>query len=120
LAKAPTLSAIRWLRAEAVPCTVPASFGAAEAITDPTMLSRGVIVHEEHYDAGEIFEVGHALRFAKANSSQLRPAPVTGQHSVEILRELGRSEDEINALIRAKIVNVPERRDASESASTEL
>jgi crotonobetainyl-CoA:carnitine CoA-transferase CaiB-like acyl-CoA transferase len=120
LAKAPTLSAIRWLRAEAVPCTVPASFGAAEAITDPTMLSRAVIVHEEHYEAGEIFEVGHALRFAKANSSQLRPAPVTGQHSVEILRELGRSEDEINALIRAKIVNVPERRDASESASTEL
>jgi hypothetical protein len=45
---------------------------------------------------------------------------VTGQHSVEILRELGRSEDQINALIRAKIVNVPERRDASESASTEL
>jgi crotonobetainyl-CoA:carnitine CoA-transferase CaiB-like acyl-CoA transferase len=120
LAQAPTLSAIRWLRAEAVPCTIPVPFAAAEAITDPTMLSRGVIVREEHYDAGEIFEVGHALRFAQADSSQLRPAPVTGQHSEEILRELGRSEDQINALIRAKIVNVPERRDASESASTEL
>jgi len=92
-----------------VPCAVPAEFGPAEVIADPTMLSRGVIVREEHYEAGEIFEVGHTLRFGQANSWNLRPAPVTGQHSIKILRELGRSEDEINALLANKVVNAPPR-----------
>jgi len=109
LAKLTIESAMRRLRAEAVPCAVPAPFGPAEVIADPTMLSRGVIVREEHYEAGEIFEVGHTLRFGQANSWNLRPAPVTGQHSIKILRELGRSEDEINALLANKVVNAPPR-----------
>jgi crotonobetainyl-CoA:carnitine CoA-transferase CaiB-like acyl-CoA transferase len=116
LANTTTQSALRRFRAEAVPSTVPVTFGPTEAIDDPTMLSRGVIVREEHYDAGEIFEVGHTLRFGNATALNLLPAPVTGQHSVEILRERGRSEDEINALIANKLVNVPERHDAAESA----
>jgi crotonobetainyl-CoA:carnitine CoA-transferase CaiB-like acyl-CoA transferase len=79
------------------------------------MLSRGVIVREEHHEAGEIFEVGHTLRFSNANSRNLRPAPVTGQHSVEILRELGRSEEEINALLANKVVNAPARPASAEA-----
>jgi formyl-CoA transferase len=71
------------------------------------MLSRGVIVREQHSAAGEIFEVGHTLRFGNANSHNVRPAPLTGQHSVEILRELGRSEADINALLANKVVNSP-------------
>ena len=31
--------------------------------------------------------------------------PITGQHSIEILRELGRSESEIKKLIDGKVVN---------------
>jgi len=115
LAKLTTESAMRRLRAEAVPCAVPAAFAPAEVIADPTMLSRGVIVREEHHEAGEIFEVGHTLRFSNANSWNLRPAPVTGQHSVEILRELGRSEEEINALLAIKVVNAPARPASAEA-----
>jgi crotonobetainyl-CoA:carnitine CoA-transferase CaiB-like acyl-CoA transferase len=99
--------AIRRLRAEGVPCTVPAPFEPADIINDPTLRSRGVIVVEQHYEAGPIFEVGHTLRFGNANSWNLRPAPVTGQHSVQILRELGKSEAEINTLIDARIINAP-------------
>jgi len=106
-AKLTTESAMRRLRAEAVPCTIPAPFSPAEVIVDPAMLSRGVIVREEHPAAGEIFEVGHTLRFGNANSHNVRPAPLTGQHSVEILRELGRSEADINALLANKVVNSP-------------
>jgi crotonobetainyl-CoA:carnitine CoA-transferase CaiB-like acyl-CoA transferase len=105
LANCSTATAIRRLRAENVPCAVPAPFEPSEVISEPSLRSRGVIVAEQHREAGAIFEVGHTIRFGHANSWNLQPAPVTGQHSIEILRELGRSEVEIKALIDAKIVN---------------
>jgi len=46
-----TVAAIRRLRAEGVPCTVPAPFEPAEVIVEPTLRSRGVIVAEQHHDA---------------------------------------------------------------------
>jgi crotonobetainyl-CoA:carnitine CoA-transferase CaiB-like acyl-CoA transferase len=109
LAQLNTLSALRRLRAEGVPCATPAPFTAAEVIAEPAMRSRGVIVTERHFEAGEVREVGHTLRFGNANATTLRPAPVTGQDSVAILRELGRSETEIDALIAGKIVNAAGR-----------
>jgi len=102
-----TPSALRRLRAEDVPCTVPAPFSSAEIVSEPTMRSRGVIVTEDHFDAGEVTEVGHTVRFGNANTWNLRPAPVTGQHSVAILREIGRDDAEIAGLIASKVVNVP-------------
>ncbi len=105
LAECSTATALRRLGAEAVPCAVPTPCGPAEVIVEPTLRSREVIVAEQHRDAGEIFEVGHTIRFGNAKSWNLRPAPVTGQDSVEILRELGRSEAEIRRLIAGKVVN---------------
>jgi crotonobetainyl-CoA:carnitine CoA-transferase CaiB-like acyl-CoA transferase len=102
-----TVAAIRRLRAEGVPCTTPTPFEPAEVIIEPTLRSRGVIVAEQHHDAGEIFEVGHTIRFGHANSWNLRPAPIIGQHSLEILRELGIPEAEIQKLIDSKVVNAP-------------
>jgi crotonobetainyl-CoA:carnitine CoA-transferase CaiB-like acyl-CoA transferase len=112
-----TAAALRRLRAEGAPCAAPAPFQPADAIGDPTMRSRGVIVRERHYEAGEVFEVGHALRFGNTSASNLRAAPVTGQHSVEILREQGRSEAEIAALIENKIVNALAPRQSGDAAA---
>lgn len=103
-----TAAALRRLCAEGVPCAAPASFDPADAIGDPAMRSRGVIVRENHYEAGEVYEVGHTLRFGSADKWNLRPAPAVGQHSVEILRELGRSETEIDMLVGNKVVNAPD------------
>lgn len=98
-------SALRRLRAEQVPCAAPSPFASSEIITEPTMISRGVIVTENHYDAGEVTEVGHTVRFGNANTWNLRAAPVTGQHSIAILREIGRNDAAIAKLIEGKIVN---------------
>jgi len=106
-----TASAMRRLHAENVPCASPAPFGSAEIITEPSLVARGVIVTENHYEAGEIAEVGHTVRFGNANARNLRPAPVTGQHSIAILREIDRSDAEIARLIEAKIVNAAKPRD---------
>jgi crotonobetainyl-CoA:carnitine CoA-transferase CaiB-like acyl-CoA transferase len=96
---------IRRLRAEGVPCTIPAPFGPGEVISEPTLCSRGVIVTEQHREAGEVFEVAHTIRFGHANAWNLRPAPLTGQDSIDILRELGRTASEIKSLLESKIVN---------------
>ncbi len=105
LAPLTTAAALRRLGAEGVPCTSPSTFEPEELIVEPGLRARGVVVVEQHYDAGEIYEVGHTVRFGSANTINLRPAPVTGQHSVEILRELGRDEAEIDRLISGKVVN---------------
>jgi crotonobetainyl-CoA:carnitine CoA-transferase CaiB-like acyl-CoA transferase len=110
-----TAAALRRLRAEGVPCAQPVPFDAAEAIADPSMRSRAVIVREQHYEADEVFEVGHTLRFGSAASINLRPAPATGQHSVEILRQLGKSDEEIEALLENRIVNAPNREPAAKA-----
>jgi formyl-CoA transferase len=112
-----TSSVLRRLHAENVPCAPPAPFASAEVTTEPSMVSRGVIVTENHYDAGEVSEVGHTVRFGNANTWNLRPAPVTGQHSVAILREIGRSDADIARLIEGKVVNAPKGRDV-EAAKT--
>ena len=112
-----TGSALRRLRAEDVPVVAPAPFPSAEIMAEPTMRSRGVIVSENHFDAGEVMEVGHTLRFSNANRWNLRPAPVTGQHSIAILRELGRTEAEIASLIESKIVNAVREQTSGETAS---
>jgi crotonobetainyl-CoA:carnitine CoA-transferase CaiB-like acyl-CoA transferase len=105
LANLLTTAVLRRLCAEGVPCAVPAALEPPEVIVEPTLRLHGVIVAEQHYAAGEIFEVGHTIRFGTANSWNLRPAPVTGQHSIEILRELGLSGTEIKALLDSKVIN---------------
>jgi crotonobetainyl-CoA:carnitine CoA-transferase CaiB-like acyl-CoA transferase len=107
LADLTTASALRRMRAEGVPSTTPLAFEPSEVIAEPTLRSRGIVVAENHYDAGEVFEVGHTLRFGNANAMNLRPAPVTGQHSIAILRELGHSDAAIEALISGKVINSP-------------
>jgi crotonobetainyl-CoA:carnitine CoA-transferase CaiB-like acyl-CoA transferase len=85
-------------------------------MVEPALRERGVVVAEQHYDAGEVFEVGHMVRFGSANAISQRPVPVTGRHSVEILRELGRSEAEIERLITGEVVRAAGRSVAMEAA----
>jgi formyl-CoA transferase len=107
------------LRSEGVPCTAPAPFSAEEIVSEPTMRARGVIVTEEHFSAGEVSEIGHTVRFSRSNAWNLRPAPVTGQHSVAILRELERDEATIAQLIADKVVNAPPETVAATSGRIE-
>jgi crotonobetainyl-CoA:carnitine CoA-transferase CaiB-like acyl-CoA transferase len=115
IGKTSTVSALRRLRAEGVPCVAPGSFEPAEVITEPSMLSRGVIVAEDHAEAGEVYEVGHTVRFGSGNTLNLRPAPALGQHTLQILRELGRSDREIDELIESKVVNAAGARGSSKA-----
>jgi len=99
-------SAERRLRSENVPCIIPSPFTPGELAIEPSLRAHGIILQEDHPEAGSISEVGHTLRFSSAAAVQRRPAPLIGQHSLAILRELGRSNDEIERLIETRVVNV--------------
>ena len=70
----------------------------AEALADPHALSRGMIVDLVHPGAGLIKALGVPVKLSETPGAVDRPAPLLGQHTADILIELGYTEAEQRAL----------------------
>jgi formyl-CoA transferase len=73
----------------------------AEALADPQALARGMVVDLQHKGAGAIRALGVPVKLSETPGAVERAAPLLGEHSAELLRELCYSESEETAL-RAK------------------
>lgn len=79
--------------------------GIGAALSHPHSIAREMLVKTEHSALGALPVVGRPIKFANMTQPPLRPPPVLGEHSAEILRDwLGMSDGEIEALFRAKAV----------------
>jgi crotonobetainyl-CoA:carnitine CoA-transferase CaiB-like acyl-CoA transferase len=71
---------------------------------DPQTRAREMVLTLDHPRAGKVDTIGHPVKFSRTPASITRAAPILGQHSREILREIGLDEARIAALIDAQAV----------------
>jgi crotonobetainyl-CoA:carnitine CoA-transferase CaiB-like acyl-CoA transferase len=70
-----------------------------EVLHDPQLAATGFFKHATHPTEGEILYTDLPVRFGGASSSSERLQPRLGEHSLEVLREAGLAESEIEALV---------------------
>ena len=90
------------LEAHDVPCALV--HARADVIDDPQVAANELIVHSNHPHAGPMRQPRPAARFEKTPAGLHRFAPLLGEHSDEVLKELGIGANAIAELRAARVV----------------
>lgn len=76
----------------------------SEVFREPQVEARGMLMKISHPSGVEVPQVASPMRFAEAPITYHRPPPLLGEHSEEILRELGYDSARIQALANAGVI----------------
>jgi formyl-CoA transferase len=93
------------LRAAGVPCGEIKDYG--EVLTDPHLEARGFFEELPHPRLGTVRGLASPLRALSPSDRPRRAGPLLGEHSAEILREVGCSEADVRRLVADGAVAVP-------------
>jgi crotonobetainyl-CoA:carnitine CoA-transferase CaiB-like acyl-CoA transferase len=100
-----TRSSAEWLeRLEAVGVPAGPIYKMDEVFADPQVKHLGIAVPCHHHARGEIHIVGEPVELSRTPASVVSMTPEPGEHSEQVLRELGYADADILRLRNAKIV----------------
>ncbi|MDZ4868430.1 MAG: CoA transferase [Alphaproteobacteria bacterium] len=102
MAQFPTADIVKRLEAEDVPHA--RVLKRDDVPGDPQVKHLGLIVESTHPKAGRMRDVRPAVVFAGTPSTIRRPAPMLGEHTDDVLRELGKNAADVAALRAAGAV----------------
>ena len=102
LTQKPTAEWIDILERNDVPCTQVNML--RDLAAHPQVLENNMIIDAPHPTAGKVKVIGNPLRFSNARACIRRGAPELGADSVEILKECGFLDNEIEHLLQRKVV----------------
>jgi len=85
-----------------VPCAPINSI--AQLLDHPHTQASGIIVEYEHQTAGRLKGVGHPVLIDGAERHAGLPPPMLGQHTDDVLGEMGLSPEAISELRRARVI----------------
>jgi crotonobetainyl-CoA:carnitine CoA-transferase CaiB-like acyl-CoA transferase len=103
-----TRTTAEWMavfEANDVPCAPALTRG--EVIRHPQVVANEIIIEHTHHAAGILRQTRAPARFEGTPTTIRRGAPLLGEHSIEILQELGWDSSVIAELMGQKIVQAP-------------
>lgn len=77
-----------------------------DMLEDPQTLARDMVIEVDHPVAGQVQALGLPIKFSHGNGVTRRGAPQYGEHTAEVLQELGYSREDIAALAASQAVQL--------------